>query len=39
LQKPGTDVMIFKDIFAEKFGETNGVFDSIMQKFDHNIVF
>jgi hypothetical protein len=24
----GTDVMIFKNIFAEKFGEKIGVFDS-----------
>jgi hypothetical protein len=27
-QKPGTDVMIFLNIFAEKFGEKIGVFDS-----------
>jgi hypothetical protein len=26
--RPGTDVMIFKNIFAEKFGEKIGVFDS-----------
>jgi hypothetical protein len=35
---PGTDVILFKNIFAEKF-----VFDPkqslIMQKFDHNIGF
>jgi hypothetical protein len=24
----GTDVMIFKNIFAKKIGEKNGVFDS-----------
>jgi hypothetical protein len=23
---PGTDVMILKNIFAEKFGEKNGIF-------------
>jgi hypothetical protein len=35
--------MIFKNIFAEKFSEKIGVFDSkqsyIMQNFDHNIGF
>jgi hypothetical protein len=45
VQKPGTDVMIFKNIFAEKFSEKNLVFLTqnkamqIMKKFDHNIVF
>jgi hypothetical protein len=33
----------FKNIFAQKFGEKNGVYDSkqskIMKKFDHNIGF
>jgi hypothetical protein len=28
LSNPGTDVMIFKNIFAEKFREKIGVFDS-----------
>jgi hypothetical protein len=40
---PGTDVMILKSIFAEKFGENNGVFCSnncyFLQKYDNNIVF
>jgi hypothetical protein len=27
-QLPGTDVVIFKNIFAEKFSEKIGVFDS-----------
>jgi hypothetical protein len=35
--------MIFKNIFAEKFSEKIGVFDSkqrqIVQNFDHNIGF
>jgi hypothetical protein len=43
LPSPGTDVMIFKNIFAKKFCEKIGVFDSkqslIMQNFDHNIGF
>jgi hypothetical protein len=26
--RPGTDVMVFKDIFAEKFSGKIGVFDS-----------
>jgi hypothetical protein len=41
--RPGTDVIIFKNIIAEKFGEKIGVFDSkqslIRQNFDHNIIF
>jgi hypothetical protein len=38
---PGTDVMIFKNIFAEKFGKNIDVFCSkyFLQKFDHNIGF
>jgi hypothetical protein len=41
---PGTDVMIFKNIFAKKFSKKIGVFltqnkAKIMQNFDHNIGF
>jgi hypothetical protein len=42
-KSPGTDVMIFKNIFAKKFSEKIVVFDSkqskIIQNFDHSIGF